>query len=178
MKIVLISFKNKCCCFSYSLSGSRRCFFSGTEKNIAGFCLRTLVCHLFLLVFPVWAGSWWFHWVKVQKRWPIKKMLSFDSANFSIHHLCIMGFGLIILKTACVKACTPRLIYFFAQLYYWVWLYTVVVIQNVLEGWNLHFQHLLSEGDWVFLSNPVTYFQKLKKAFLKKICWQITVCCH
>lgn len=60
-------------------------------------------------------------------------MLSFDSANFSIHHLYVMGFDFMILKTACFKSCTPKIDFFFlfAQLYYWASLYIVVIIQKV-----------------------------------------------
>lgn len=129
VKILLRSFKNECCCFSYFLCGSRHCFFSETEKNIAGFCLRTLLCCLFLPVLPVWAGSWYV----ISLSSSAKNMTNEKDAFFwlcQFFHpsaLCHRAWFHYI-KDTCVKSCTPRLIYFFAQLYYWAWLYTVVII--------------------------------------------------
>lgn len=91
-------------------------------------------------------------------------MLSFNSASFfSIHHLYVMIFDFIILKTAFVSH----------SLCCWAWLYIVVIMQKVRKGGKLHFRDLLSEGVWVFLSNPVTLFQKFqyKRAFLKNFLW-------
>lgn len=98
MKILLRSFKNECCCYSYFLCGSRHCFFWDKHCRLLSWELFCVVSSCLYSLSGLEAGKW-FHWAQVQKTWPVKKMLSFDSASFSIHQLCVIGLGFIILKT-------------------------------------------------------------------------------